>query len=583
MTYLKNLYRKYETIWCNLVFPLILALYPFVTVNQGIDVSDSTYSLSNFLYFQQMEGMWVISTYLANLCGWLLTFLPFGTTLLGMKLYSGLLITATVLIIFLQLKNWMPAWIAFAGEFAAVSFLWIPSTILYNYLTYFLFGLGAVLLYKGLVDEKDSCLVMAGAALGLNVFVRIPNLTEAALILGLWYYLKAERKPLSLILQKTGCCIAGYLAGLAIPLGLILIRYGLGGLTEAITGLAAIQSADATYSPAAMVLSVISAYFRSGKWVTIIGIPTAFGMGMFAFKKGKYEKVKKGLFLLVLLVILRFLWGRGMFSFRYYEDYSSMYEWGMMGLFLAWISAVYMLGSVKTSLEEKLMAVMVMIILAVTPLGSNNYTYQNLNNLFLAAPFTLYTFVKLFRYKKGDGPLSGLDFPWKAAVAVMGFMILLQSTGFHLQFVFRDGMDGTPRDAAFSSPAAVAGMKTTYENAESFGGLYAYLEEEGLTGQRVVTEGRREAVFYGDCPGLSFLCQIPFAIGTAWPDLDSHPYESFVSGLEQVKEGTIVIIRNKEGDSEAGSRKKAYLLKWLDEQGYTCSYENGEYTVYDQF
>ncbi|MGN0308738.1 MAG: hypothetical protein ACI4DN_11045 [Lachnospiraceae bacterium] len=148
MTYLKKLYREYETIWCNWVFPLILALYPFVTVNQGIDVSDSTYSLSNFLYFQQMEGMWVISTYLANLCGWLLTFLPFGTTLLGMKLYTGLLITATVLMIYWQLKNWMPAWIVFVGEFAAVSFLWIPSTILYNYLTYFLFGLGTVLLYK---------------------------------------------------------------------------------------------------------------------------------------------------------------------------------------------------------------------------------------------------------------------------------------------------------------------------------------------------------------------------------------------------------------------------------------------------
>ena len=84
---------------------------------------------------------------------------------------------------------------------------------------------------------------------------------------------------------------------------------------------------------------------------------------------------------------------------RYYEDYTSMDEWGMVGLYLVWIAAIYMLASNKNSLEEKLWAVIVLVITLVTPLGSNNFTFQNLNNLFIAMPFTFYTGVKIFRRK----------------------------------------------------------------------------------------------------------------------------------------------------------------------------------------
>ena len=88
----------------------------------------------------------------------------------------------------------MPAWIVFAGEMIAIGFCWIPSGILYNYLSYFFFTLGAILLYQGLVEEKDGYLLAAGFSLGFNVFVRIPNLTQMALITGLWFYLWQKKQ-----------------------------------------------------------------------------------------------------------------------------------------------------------------------------------------------------------------------------------------------------------------------------------------------------------------------------------------------------------------------------------------------------
>ena len=76
-------------------------------------MSDSTYSLGNYLFFDRLEGTWVISTYLSNVVGWLLTKLPFGTTLLGMNLYSRLITSGTIIALYFLLRKWMPDWIVF--------------------------------------------------------------------------------------------------------------------------------------------------------------------------------------------------------------------------------------------------------------------------------------------------------------------------------------------------------------------------------------------------------------------------------------------------------------------------------------
>lgn len=572
MKQLKRIYHQYNEIITKYIFPVILFLYPFLTVNQGVDVSDSTYSFSNFLFFERMEGMWVVSTYVSNVVGWLLTKLPFGNTLLGMKIYATFFISATALLVYFVFQKWMPSWIAFVGELIALGFCWIPAGILYNYLSYFLFTLGAVLLYQGLVEEKDKLLLMAGIALGINVFVRIPNLTEMALIVGLWYYLASKRQKINVIIEKTVKCLIGYLIGLAIPLVGVICQFGFSGIVEMIQGLSNVGSADDTYSIWSMIMSVVHAYQRTSKWVLLMILGIAMGMAMFFCFRGKWESLKKITFIAGLLVLLRFLWGRGMFSFRYYEDYSSMYEWGMIALYLVWIAAIYMLVSNKNSLEEKLWAVIVMVITLVTPLGSNNYTFQNMNNFFVIIPFAFYTYVKIFRRKAGVGLISQITFPWKAMAAMLWAMIIIQSVGFHSQFVFRDGMDGSKRNYKFEEPKVLAGMHTTGVNGDALQDLLQYLEEKELKQQ--------EIVLYGDCPGLSFLLNKPFAIGTSWPDLASYPYETFVQDLDELENSPMVIIRNVSTGGEQSILKKEYLTSFMNTNEYVNIYNNGTYGIY---
>lgn len=565
MRTLTTYYQKYKTLIEKYIFPILLFLYPLMKILQGIDVSDSTYSLGNYLYFNRMEGMWVISTYLSNVLGAALVKLPGGHTLAGMNLYTGLIVSVMVLICYYTLKKqWHPA-IVFLGEIIAVGLCWIPTGILYNYMTYLFFTIAILFLYRGLIKEKNGYLFVAGVFLGANVMVRFPNLTQASLILVVWYVCFLHKEK---IWKKTGICLIGYVVGFGIPFLTVLIRYGFSAYIDMITSLMSIQNTDETYSAFSMIGAVISAYGRSMKWLFIILIAITLGIAMFYIQKGKWLFVKKIIYVAGMALMLRFFWGRGMFSFRYYEDYSSMFEWGMLLLFLALATSIYALFSHHVEEKEKLLAVCMLIILAITPLGSNNYTCQNLNNLFLVAPFTI-AMVRIW-FKQIKAPA---DFPIKSMLMVILFMITIQSIGFHSVFVFRDGMRGEKRDTIMSGSRTVNGMRTNKENAEELTDLISYCDKNKLIGQ--------EALFYGDAPGLSFILQMPPAISTSWPDLDSYPVESFTNELTN-KNVAYIILRDKEPSTKNADRKQHILEQFIKNHNYQIVHQNEAYTVLQQ-
>lgn len=580
MKQLQKLYQKYNNCITKWIFPLILLWYPLIKINQGVDVSDSTYSLGNYLFFPEMKGMWVVSTYLSNVIGWLMVKLPFADRLLVMNLYTGLLISALVLFLYFFMRKWMPEWIIFIGEIIAIGFLWIPTGILYNYLTYGFLAVGALLLYKGLVEEKDRLLIAAGVILGLNVWIRVSNLTEMALIVCVWYHCYIRRERIQnfwqTLLRKTGRCIAGYAVGAIVPLIAILLQYGLSGIMDMVAGLTQVQNVDDSYTIFSMIGAAIDAYVRNGKWAAFIVAGMVLGLAMFMVKKESFIPVKKAVYIAGILVLIRFFWGRGMFSFRYYEDYSSMYEWGMIGLYLALAACIYLFVAKGVSSSEKLWGMLSLVILCITPLGSNNYTYQNLNNLFLTAPITVYAFVKWFR-RRYPAEKKVLLFPSKAMVSALALMILIQSVGFHLVFVFRDGMDGTKRNTTIMEPKAVAGMKTTKINAKALSGLLVYMEKEHGADN---SETEIRAVYFGDCPGLAYLLRKPAAIDTTWPDLASYSLTQFEDSLASLEDRPVIIIRNVESDSEVWIAKKEVLQDYMSAKHYESAYENEGYTVY---
>ena len=61
----------------------------------GMDLWDIGYNYANFRYMglEHMDSMWLFSTYLSTATGHALSLLPWGNTLLGMNLYTGVFIS----------------------------------------------------------------------------------------------------------------------------------------------------------------------------------------------------------------------------------------------------------------------------------------------------------------------------------------------------------------------------------------------------------------------------------------------------------------------------------------------------------
>lgn len=608
---LTKTYGKYKNSIENLFFPVALFLYPFLTVNQGLDVVDSTYSLTNFQYFGTMKGTWIVATFLSNAVGWLLSFLPFGETLLGIKCYTTLVLSSTALMVYFGLRKKIPAPLLFFGEVLALGLCWCPSTILYNYLTYFLMTAGMLLLYRGLTGAGQArlCFAAAGVCLGANVAVRMPNVVQAAFILAVWYGIVLYQKNNKLA-ASTGWCFAGYLVGFGVPLSAICLRYGASAYPDMVRTMFAMTEQATDYKPSSMISGMFTDYGKGLYWLAFAGVCAAAAAFAFYVRKKLYgmeEKrnaykitgiiIKAG-YVLLLLILLRFYWGRGMFHFRYYQYGNGSIYYPAVLLLLATIAAaVRCLFGKRVREEQKILAALVLLQIFLTPLGSNNCLYPIINNLFMAVPFFLWVVsdgIKSSAAERQNG--AGYDFVWYAPMVFLFLFVLVQSIGSHASFVFQDGIYGERRDTCVTVPEKAAGVYTNTENAALLEELRLFTEEEGVTGRAVIT--------YGELPGLHYLLDMPPALSTGWPDLKSYrmtEYERDLAALEaEIAAGgelPVIIVSSAvaaywSDDGEVISwfgvdikkmqmdEKQRILRDWVRDHGYTERFGNARYVVY---
>ncbi len=618
MGQIAKLYQKYRNYIENSVFVTLLVFYPFVKINQGLDVVDTSYSLGNFQFFPTADGDWMVATYLANVVGYLLMQLPKGDSLVGMYFYTGIFVALMALIFYYTLRQKMPAWIVFLGEILAMGLCWCPTTILYNYLTYLLMGAGILLLYLGMFREekRERYLFCAGICLGANIAVRMPNVVQAAFVLALWYGGWLQKKTVKEVVRDTITCLLGYLAGFLVPLAAICVQYGIDAYPNMVYSMFAMTDKAVDYKPTSMITGMFGDYWKGLYWLLFAGICLLFLYLVYAGKAflnkrflpivqeeiagekkkiGVLEWLYRILCVVVVGVLVRFYWGRGMFDFRYY-NYGSMYMWAVLLLLAAAAAALWtLLDCKRNGAREKVLAVLVLLQMFLTPLGSNNDLYPIINNLFMAAPFALWTFFRWFSFSKG----KMIHIPWKIMALVFGGMIFLQSFGFHMQFVFLDGVWGEARETSAEQIPKAQGIYTNEENADLLRELAAYAQEQQFAG--------REVILYGEIPGLSYFLDMPTAISTSWPDLDSYRMVRFEQDMAKVEEKIqeeptdnypVVIVSSGiaaywgedakayewfgvDTEAYAQDEKMALLKGFLEEYQYEETFCNMRYVVYE--
>lgn len=583
----------------NLLFygaMVFLFLYTFRKVNEGIDVTDTGYHFSNFMYMSEMDPMWIFSTYLASVLGNAFTRMPGGDTLSGMMVYTSIipaLLGVMTYVFFVRVVE-LKVWESFLGVLVALALCWCPTTCVYNYLTYFFFCVGAMLLYMGLIKDKPKLLVGAGICLGANVLVRFPNVAEAALIVVVWYTCFLRREKFRQCVQKTGWCLLGYLAGMGIVFVQIGLKYGIGEYVNGIVRLLGMTGDASDYTLYSMIYHLIQAYLFSGKWVLLMAVCVLLGLLGFMVLPGKFMQLKCIGYAACLAVLVRWFYGQGMFNLAY-DGYGSIFNWGAVVIIGALLFAIWQLLSTKVAEAEKILSVIVIVIIGITPLGSNNQLYANLNNMFFIVPYVIHVLVKLvsgdkeFVLRVKNHTLTISKWPLIFMTATCVIMLFVQSLLFGHVFIFRDV---APRNNKVISIVTVKGRSTNKANADTLEELGEYVEKAKLKGKKVL--------LFGDVPGLSGYLKMPFVM-SPWPDLPSYSNATFEAELEQVliniEENRPIIIlgadfyeflTNQLEDIEVKNAyeakygyKTALLCDMIETYDYKCTFANEAYVIYE--
>lgn len=583
----------------KIIYPLILLLYPLTMIRQGADLSDTTYSLGNYLFFEDMTGGWKYATFFANVLGRGLIAIT-GGRMLYMNLAACLLISAMALVIYYFLIRKMnPLWI-FLGELVALGLCWCPTAILYNYLTYFFLTGAVLLILLALEKEKPLFLLFAGILLGLNVLVRASNLTQMALILVVWFdlYLKKNRK----IWKETGTCILGYVIGLLIGIGAMLISGGSKGYLEMMSWLASLLTSEGDaggYSLSAMLMTILTNYIGNLKWFAMLVGGTLLGVLGFSVWKEKLVLLKKIGFTLCVLILFVYFYRNGMFTNQYY-NVGSIFCPAVVFILLTIGLDIYMLFNKKAENWTKCYSMMSLVLILILPLGSNNHLYSIINYLLFVAPVA---FALIGNLLKENGKNEKV-FPAIVMCIVFGMMLLVQTILFHNTYVFCDGNSGEKRSTYLVSDTPMKGMKTNAIHAKAMEELYDFAAQNGLQ--------KHQLLLLGNIPGVSYYLQMHSAISTTWPDLDSYAVASFEEEIEELsrKKGEPVVILNKEygellqvmlsldgasdnyneNDITANSfeklndnmQQKCLLLKnYLQVNGYEATFANEEFVIFE--
>lgn len=571
----------------QLIFPAVLFLAPLWNVNSGVDLGDTGYNLCNYAYPDNVDNTWRLATWLSNAAGSAIMRLPGGGTLLGMRVYTALLVSVMAVAAYFFCRRMVPAAAAFAGELLAVCLCWCPTVILYNYLTYFLILFALMLLYEGLRKDRMMFLAGAGVLIGVNLFVRVSNAVQALYIFAVWYAGFEEWRSgkracaaggqspgngweiFRKTAAQTGACVAGFLTGFLAGFAAVCVREGPRAYFNMLAGMSEIESGAKNYSVRDMLLRIWTEdYAVAALWLLFLSCYALAGAVLFRLARWKLEPLKKVVFLLGMPFLYRFLWGRAVFDFNYYS-YGAMFWPTVMMILLMMAACILRLMGREAGSGEKLMACLALLILLVTPFGTNNKSYPVMNNLFLVLPFAFWWGYRLLR---------GRSFPLRSTVLVFTLFWAVQAAAFGACFVFGDGSPEEKRDTKIENDGILKGIYTGREKADTMERLYTYYEERG---------NGRPIYCYGNIPALPYYLSARAAAGSSWPDLPSYSLTQYrldmerLRGMAEAENKPVVMIGAGVDEEDRKEEKFRLLLEFMEAYGYEERLETPYLYVYD--
>lgn len=384
-------------------------LYPLLFIWQGLDFTDMGFMLTNFQQIfndpASIESSFRI--WLTNIIGGIWVYF-FGDSLgvFGYRVAGVLLAWLTLLVVYVILKPYFTEKLLLLGLLLALIFTnRFGFGLNYNTLTGFFYVLAAYFLHKGVLSRKLSLIFFSGLVIGANIFVRLPNISGLTFILVLLYNERLQRNGYRALKEKLGVFLLGFLAAISIS---VIVMYFLGHLESyflAFKGTFSMLGDEKSHHSGVKLNTIFLEHNR--RVLIMLGITTLsiFVLGVIIKSVKKITKSRVEIIIIPLFII-------GLILF-YYEELQVWFKilvavLGIIYLFLVLNLSGYSLNylnfkykAIKEN-EFKVLSFIALLVLFLTPLGSNLGINNSLYGMYLGLPIAIGTFFSIKEF----------SFPW---------------------------------------------------------------------------------------------------------------------------------------------------------------------------
>lgn len=241
----------------------VTLLYHIVVGIQGFDMADEGFSLTAYQQvFNAPESVeYLFLWYLTNIAGGVWNLLFGWAGIFGFRLLTGITMAIIAWIVWNMLYRHLSAGSIMAGFLASLFCSYYGIMVFYhNYLTALLAVCAAATLYRALTLNNMRWMALSGFIVGVNIFVRLPNITLTALILLLIPYYCYHRSW-HRVLQFIGAAIGGFIVGIACVLLLMLTLGHWHIFLQAVdSGFSAASTDDSSHQLTTLIGTYLSVY-----------------------------------------------------------------------------------------------------------------------------------------------------------------------------------------------------------------------------------------------------------------------------------------------------------------------------------
>jgi len=427
----------------QLFLAIIIVIYPFMFIWQGLDVTDTGFAMTNYaLIFTHPESIsyWGFNYWLTDIIGglWLHGFSQFG--LLGIRFAAALLMLICNILAYLIVRPYSSSRTLLLSMFLSITFIERMYWLNYDNLTALFYLATALCLTLGLRKSNTTLVFLAGLVLGANFFVRLTNPVGILLIVVIFVSGLLRRTPWVRQAVQT----IAFLAGCSVSTAVLFIGMKwlgqLGLFQQTLQTLFSIAGGHTnTHSSSSLIVN-----FQTDEWMALQSfgyiLLGTFTLALILLITRRLKLISVQVMLMSGLIIY--------LTVRYYPVLTDRYHAmavtvGLLTGILLWSAWTHR----RTNPDWSVICVLAFVILFVFPLGSDLGIRIAGYGMYLAIPVAAQSLHEMFTHaprelsEKIQQPRFALAFTtteWRYLYSVVtGALIILAAiTGYH--YTYRD-------------------------------------------------------------------------------------------------------------------------------------------------